>query len=101
MSIKKTYHASKPECKVVFKLNKGIAASAQKVFLVGDFNGWNETETEMKPLKNGDFTVTLNLETGREYQFRYLVDSVDWINEPEADKYIQNIYHSENSVITI
>ncbi|MBN1117864.1 MAG: isoamylase early set domain-containing protein [Bacteroidales bacterium] len=101
MSIKKNYLTTKPMCKVTFKLDKNLANSAHNVNLVGDFNEWNETNIKMKKLKNGDFSVSLELDLGKDYEFRYLVDSIDWLNEPEADKYAPNAFHSENSVVTI
>jgi nitrogen fixation protein FixH len=55
----------------------------------------------MKKLKTGDFTITLNLDKDKEYQFRYLIDSSHWINDPEADKQVPNVFQSENSVIVV
>lgn len=101
MSLKKTYLESKPECKVTFKLEKNVANSAAEANLVGDFNNWDENGLKMRKLKNGDFTLTINLEKDKEYQFRYLLDSEHWVNEPKADKYIPNSHSSENSVIII
>lgn len=39
----------------------------------------------MKRLKNGGFSLTLNLETDQEYEFQYLLDGFLWLNEPDAD----------------
>ncbi|MHC4673784.1 MAG: isoamylase early set domain-containing protein [Planctomycetota bacterium] len=47
--------------------------SARSVFLVGDFNGWNQTDLPMKRHTNGDWILRLALSDGV-YQFRYLVD---------------------------
>jgi hypothetical protein len=55
----------------------------------------------MNPLKNGDYSVTLTLEKGKEYQFKYLIDAKQWVNDPEADKYVANAFQGENSVIVI
>ena len=56
----------------------------------------------MKKLKNGAFTTTLDLEPGREYQFRYLLDEKIWGNERDADKSVPTPYgDSENSIIVI
>lgn len=101
MSVKKTYLQSKPECKVTFKLEKKLANSANRANLVGEFNNWDEQAFEMKKLKTGDFTITLNLDKDKEYQFRYLIDSSHWINDPEADKHVPNVFQSENSVIVV
>jgi 1,4-alpha-glucan branching enzyme len=40
--------------------------SAKTAHLVGEFNNWTYFSTPMKKLKNGAFTATLDLETGRE-----------------------------------
>jgi 1,4-alpha-glucan branching enzyme len=101
MSIKKVYSETKPECKVTFKLEKAYANSAKKVVLSGDFNNWDETGTQMKELKNGDFSITLTLKKGQEYQYKYLVDANYWVNDHKADKYMPNAFQGENSVVVI
>ncbi len=102
MSIKKQFSKSKPVCKVTFKLTKDQVMNAGKVNIVGDFNNWNESSHELKPLKDGSFSQAIELETGREYQFRYLVDGTSWINDEEADKYITSgLGNSENAVISL
>ncbi len=102
MSIKKTYLKSKPVCKVNFKLPREIAKSAQKAHIVGEFNKWNTHATPMKKLKNGSFSATIDLETGREYQFRYLLDDQTWETDFTADKYVPTPFgNSENSVVVI
>jgi len=56
----------------------------------------------MNTLKDGSFTLTLDLETGREYQFRYLLDGTNWINDEAADSYCPSGFgDSQNSVITL
>ena len=54
----------------------------------------------MKKLKKGEYTIKLDLEPGREYQFRYLIDELKWENDWNADKYVQSPYgDSDNSVV--
>jgi len=102
MSIKKQYLKNKSICKVHFRLSRKDAGDAKRIFLVGDFNNWNETKTPMKSLKNGDFIATIDLETGREYQFRYFFDRMYWRNDPEADRYIHSSYgNCDNSAVSI
>jgi 1,4-alpha-glucan branching enzyme len=86
--------------KVDFTLPDAIAADAESAFLVGDFNDWDEKATEMTPLKNGSFKITLTLEPNREYQFRYLVNGNQWHNDWDADKYVANPFSGDNSVVT-
>lgn len=101
MSLKKQYFKTKPFCKVTFAVPKELAAFAQTVHLVGDFNDWNKSTTSMKRLKNGSFTATLYLRPDCEYEFRYLLDGITWENDPQADKYVSNVYGSENSVVAV
>ncbi|MBI4684335.1 MAG: isoamylase early set domain-containing protein [Nitrospirae bacterium] len=100
-SLKKQYLKSDNICKVSFRLPKEAAHGAQMVSVVGDFNNWNLTENQMKKLKNGDFTLTLELPCNREYRFRYLIDSNRWENDWFADKYIPNDFGTEDSVVVI
>ena len=102
MSVKKKFLKTKPVCKVTLRLTKEQARSAETVHIAGDFNDWNPDVTPMKSLKNGGFTATIDLETGKEYQFRYLINNSDWENDWDADKYIPSAYgNCENSVIMV
>ena len=68
--------------------------------VIGDFNNWNEKGTPMKSLKNGAFTATIDLESNKEYQFRYLINDAVWENDWDADKYVPNEYgDSDNSIV--
>lgn len=102
MSMKKQFMKTKPVCKVTFLVPKETVASARDVFLVGDFNNWDTGATPMKKTKGGEFSVTLNLEQGHEYQYRYIIDGVRWENDSCADKYVSSPYgDSENSVVIL
>jgi hypothetical protein len=99
--MKKKYVKSSEECKVTFRLPKAAAQGAGRVMLVGDFNDWDMTGIEMKRLKSGDFTVTLDLCGNKEYRFKYCIDSIRWENDWCADKYIPNPFGSEDSVVIL
>ena len=102
MSLKKQYLKSRPVSKVTFRLPREAAPEAQTVHLVGEFNDWDEKATPMTRLKNGDFKVTLDLETGRPYSFRYLIEGSIWENDWEADTYAPSaIAEEENSVVVV
>jgi 1,4-alpha-glucan branching enzyme len=101
MIIKK-YVKSKPVCKVTFDLPAQAIEGAKKVHLVGEFNDWQTTATPMKKSKEGGFKVTLELEKGKEYQFRYLINETKWENDWQADSYVpNNLTFEENSVVTV
>ncbi len=98
--IKKEYLKSKNVCRTTFKLPKTAVSDAGRVCVVGDFNDWNSSANPMKKSKNGDYTARLDLERGREYQFRYLIDESKWENDWNADRYVQNPFgNGENSVV--
>ncbi|MBP8792436.1 MAG: isoamylase early set domain-containing protein [Lutibacter sp.] len=103
MSLKKQFLKSKPVCKVTFSLTKEEVNEAKKVILLGDFNNWNIKEgVVLKKLKDGSFKVAIDLETEKEYQFKYLLDGGNWVNDAEADKYVGNgMGAEENSVVIV
>ncbi|MBN1779492.1 isoamylase early set domain-containing protein [bacterium] len=102
MGLKKRILKNGSTCKVVFTIEKDICPGAGTVNLVGDFNEWNKTATPMKRMENGSFSVALNLNTGNEYQFRYLIDGETWENDWHADKYVPTIFGDvENSVVVV
>lgn len=97
--LEKKYMKTKGECEVTFSAPADL--QAETVYLVGDFNGWDEQQTPMKRQKDGTFTVKLKLEKGREYQFRYLVNGSEWRNDWAADRYLPNPYSGDNSVVVV
>jgi 1,4-alpha-glucan branching enzyme len=97
MISKRQYLKSKPVCKVTFQ----FSGEAKNVALVGEFNGWNEASTPMKKSKDGAFSATIELETGREYQYRFLLDGGTWVSDDQADKQIPTPLGNENSVIIL
>jgi 1,4-alpha-glucan branching enzyme len=100
MSIKKQFLKSKPVCKVSFRLDAADASGAKKVQLLGDFNNWDKSTEPMTALKSNDFTATLELEAGKQYQFRYLIDGEIWKNDSQADSFVSNSFGEENGVIS-
>lgn len=102
MSVKKQYLKTKACCRVTFRLDKNAVGGARTVALAGDFNDWQTDRTPMKALKNGDFTVTVQLDQGREYQYRFVLDGKTWINDAEAEKRVHCDYAGcDNSVVVV
>ncbi len=97
--LKKNYTKNGKTCRVTFKLP--VEANAQEAFLCGEFNEWDKTSHPMKKLKKGDYSLTLSLEAGQSYRFRYWLDGERWENEWEADEYRPNDFGTEDSVITL
>jgi 1,4-alpha-glucan branching enzyme len=102
VSLKKSYSKDKGTCKVTFELPEAAAAGAKTVHLVGDFNNWSETATQMEKTKDGTWTAILSLASGRQYYFRYLINGDTWENDWNADKYIPSPYaDADNSVVIV
>lgn len=89
------------KCKVTFRLPQAAAPDAQTVAIAGDFNNWDSAAAPMTRLKNGDFKITMSLDAGREYRFKYLIDGHRWENDWCADKYMRNDFGAEDSVLVL
>ncbi len=98
--LKKQYLKSQ-KCKVTFTLPAKAAPDATNVMLVGEFNNWDETATPMKKMKDGRFQITLTLDPGQEYRFRYLIDGQYWENDWAADRYEPGPFSCDNSVVVV
>jgi len=99
MMLKKTYYKGGNKCRVWFYLPSEV--DAETANLVGDFNDWDETADPMKIKKDGTFYTAITLETGKEYQFRYLLDNERWENDWNADAYQTNELGTQNSVVIV
>ena len=68
--------------------------------LVGDFNDWNRRSHPLTRSRDDEtWQITLELEQGKVFQFRYLVNGTDWQNDWKADRYVPNAFGGENSVL--
>ena len=102
MSIRKKYSKKNGICKVTFTVPVVEGSDVHKVHVVGEFNNWSTSATPMKRSRNGEFTVSMELRPGQEYQFRYLLDNNRWENDSEADKSSDTPYgDARNSVLVI
>lgn len=82
--------------RVTFELPSCLWAA--RVAVTGDFNSWNERATPMRQERDGVWRATVELPTGRRFEFRYVIDG-QWQTDYHADGYIVSDYGSENSVI--
>ena len=75
---------------------------AERVNLVGEFNEWDTTATAMTRNRgDANWKATIELEAGRSYRFRYLVDGKEWLNDWHADDHVENPYGSYDSVVNL
>jgi 1,4-alpha-glucan branching enzyme len=101
MSLNKQFDPKKRVCKVTFTLDDDISITANRINLAGDFNNWDIENIPMKKQIGGEFSTSIDLKKGKEYEFKYIINGNDWLNDIEADKFVQNAFHSENSVVVV
>ncbi len=101
--ITKKFSKNGKKCRVTFTVPPHVIVGANVVHVLGDFNNWNRnTPVVMKHHKDGSYTATMDLPTGRRYEFRYLIDGVRWISDWNADGVVYvHAYNVKNSVIDI
>ena len=95
----KNYSKTGKICRVTFKYNN--PENAEVATLAGDFNNWSFQDNPMKKLKDGSFSVTLSLQAGNSYPFRYVINGNTWVNDEDANSYLPNDYGEENSVVIV
>jgi 1,4-alpha-glucan branching enzyme len=83
--------------RVTFTLPNNIWAD--QIYLVGDFNEWNRTSHPLQRSRDGKWSITVDLELGRAYQFRYLRDGDGWLNDSQADAFVPTRYGSDNFLV--
>lgn len=71
---------------------------ARSVSVVGDWNGWNPTAQPMQK-SDGLWEIELHLKRGQDYQYQFLVNSDNWIPNPQAPLKVPNGFGGVNSVL--
>ncbi|MFH0964524.1 MAG: isoamylase early set domain-containing protein [Planctomycetota bacterium] len=75
------------------------AGVAKKVYVTGDFNGWDPTATRMTRVKDGTFRVRQVLAAGT-HEYKFVVDG-EWRHDPEAEGQVTNPHGTINSVFQV
>jgi len=99
--LEKKYLKQGGVCKVTFVLPKAAAPDAGSVCILGEFNNWSADAHPLVRREEGDFAITLELEAGRAYRFRYVIDGWKFENDWFADRYEPNPYGGEDSVVDV
>jgi 1,4-alpha-glucan branching enzyme len=93
--LKKKYFKTMDECEVTFEYD---ANGAEQVALVIEANDWQPVEMT-KRAKDNVFAAKMRLPKNGRYQFRYLLDGHNWVNDNAADAYTPNEFGEQNSVV--
>lgn len=73
------------------------APQAKEVYVVGDFNDWQQDTNSRMEISNGVWAKSLRFRSGR-YQYRFIVDGV-WTEDPDNPVKEVNPYGQMNSLI--
>jgi CHAD domain-containing protein len=83
---------------VTFTLPATVQAT--RVAICGEWNGWSVGRDVMDRVGDG-FSLTIVLQAGRAYRFRYLLDGHRWENDRDADAYVPNGFGTDDSLVDL
>lgn len=89
--------------KITFTLPAANIIGANECVLLGEFNKWNlEEGYYLLKQADGSMTVEVELEAGKDYQYRYLLSNGRWVND-DAEKITSEMsgYPVENCVVRV
>lgn len=95
--VTKTYYKTKDYCKVKFSFTTENAAT---IDILGLNSDWKNA-VSMSKKKDGSFSAEVNLPKESSHEFKYLVNETEWLNDPEADNQVSNVYGGTNSVVIL
>jgi 1,4-alpha-glucan branching enzyme len=90
---------AKGKATVTFTVDPRVGA--QTAAVCGEWNDWSAGAGGMRRDAEGGFSLTVDLEAGRTYRFRYLLDGERWDNDWAADAYIPNSFGGDDSVVDL
>ena len=90
---------AKGKARVTFTVDPRVGAQAAAV--CGEWNDWSADADVMRRDAKGGFSVTVVLDAGRTYRFRYLLDGQRWDNDWAADAYVRNKFGGDDSVVDL
>ena len=90
---------AKGKARVTFTVDP--RAGARTAAVCGEWNDWSANAGVMRRGTEGGFSLTVDLDTGRAYRFRYLLDGRRWDNDWAADAYVRNDFGGDDSVVDL
>jgi hypothetical protein len=90
---------AKGKARVTFTVDPRVGA--QTAAVCGEWNDWSADAGVMHRDADGGFSLTVDLDPGRAYRFRYLLDGDRWDNDWAADAYVRNDFAGDDSVVDL
>jgi hypothetical protein len=75
-------------CRVLFRMRS--LDGVDRASLAGEFNDWSTEATSLEPQPDGSLAVSVVLEPGRSYRYRFYLGDDRWENDWRADDYVDN-----------
>ncbi len=88
---------------VTFIIPAYLVEPANSAYVLGEFNNWTPSEhSKMTLQEDGSLAVTLPLEIGKNYQYRFFLNDGRWLNDPAAQGYQEQVnYFTANSIVFV
>ena len=88
---------------IIFTLPAEAVEGATHAMLLGDFNNWTPAkEFELEKQPDGSYRTVVQLEAGKTYQYRFLLNDGRWVNDYHAQQYVPaDGLFIDNCVITV
>ena len=82
------------------KVTFTLPAGGERVAVAGDFNEWEAGGLRLR--KRGDIrSVSVKLDPGQRYAFRYVDEHGRWFNDDQPDGYETNEFGETNCIIDL
>ena len=89
--------------KITFTLPATHIIGADGCVLLGEFNNWNlEEGVYLTKQADGSMTAEVELEVGKDYQYRYLLSNGRWVND-NSEKVVSEMlgFPVENCIVRL
>jgi 1,4-alpha-glucan branching enzyme len=86
-------------CRVLFRMRS--LDGVDRASLAGEFNDWSTEATPLEPQPDGSLAVSVVLEPGRSYRYRFYLGDDRWENDWKADDYVDNDHGGADSVVVV
>jgi 1,4-alpha-glucan branching enzyme len=95
--ISKTPKPLKQQVRVTFSLPVG--EPADRVSVVGDFNGWQPNRHPLRKRANGRRSCVVELPSGAKARFRYVTANGHWFDDTDADAFEPNGHGGHDGIV--
>ncbi|AEE50164.1 isoamylase early set domain-containing protein [Haliscomenobacter hydrossis] len=100
--LKKDYSKTKKVCKVTFSLPTTAVQDGAEVRVLGDFNSWTWQSGLIMKAGKTEYTASIELALGANYEFRYAINNERWENDWAADAYVPSPFDGiNNSLVSV